>query len=82
MAQITLITSFRDIVELWGPKDAHRSRINMGADIGVSAMLVTKWWQRDWVPPEYWTAILATEKAKEAGLSADLLAEIASRRAA
>lgn len=73
------LTSFRSIIELWGPKDAHGARIAMGNDIGVSAAVVTKWWQRDSIPPEYWSSIVSTEKAVAAGATAELLVRLAAR---
>ncbi len=73
------LTSFRAIIELWGPKDAHGARLAMGSEIGASAGTVTKWWQRDWIPPEYWSSILATEKARGAGVTADLMTSLAAR---
>lgn len=76
---MTQITSFRDVIELWGPRDAHGARLALGAEIGVSAGTVTKWWQRNWIPPEYWSSVLATEKVREAGVSADLLTALAAR---
>jgi len=74
------ITSFRSVVELWGSKDAHGARLAMASEIGASAGMVTKWWQRNWIPPEWWSSILQTEKARSAELSADLLASFAARR--
>lgn len=75
------ITSFREVVELWGPKDAHGSRIAMASDIGgdATAGMVAKWWQRDWIPPEWWASILVTEKAIAAGVTADFLTRLAAR---
>lgn len=72
-------TSFRAIIELWGPKDAHGARLAMASEIGASAGMVTKWWQRDSVPAEWWSAILATEKAVAAGVNADVLTVLAAR---
>ena len=76
---MTDLTSFRSLIELWGPKDAHGARLALASEIGVSAGMVTKWWQRDWVPPEYWSSILETTKAQAAGASADLLTRFAAR---
>lgn len=76
------ITSFRDIIELWGPKDAHGARLAMASEIGASAGMVTKWWQRDGIPAEYWSAVLGTAKAAENGVSADLLTALAAREGA
>ena len=76
---MTQIASFRAVIELWGPKDAHGARLAMGSEIGASAALVTKWWQRDRIPPEWWSAILSTEKAATEGVTADLLTALAAR---
>jgi hypothetical protein len=76
---MTQITSFRSVVELWGPKDAFGARRDMAAEIGVSSSVVAKWWQRNWIPPEYWSAILSTDRARDAGLSAELLTGLAAR---
>lgn len=76
------ITSFRSVVELWGPKDASGSRIAMAAEVGGTAGMVAKWWQRDWIPPEWWSAVLATEKATAAGVTAELLTTLAAREPA
>lgn len=76
------ITSFRSVIELWGPKDAHGARLAMGTEIGASAGMVTKWWQRDAIPAEWWSSILATEKAAAAGVTAELLTALAAREPA
>ena len=73
------ITSFRSVIELWGPKDAHGARLAMASEIGASAGMVTKWWQRDSVPAEWWSAILATEMAAGKGVTAELLTALAAR---
>ena len=74
------ITSFRSVIELWGPKDAHGARLAMGSEIGASAAIVTKWWQRDWIPAEWWSAVLGTERAIGAGVTAKTLTELAARK--
>jgi hypothetical protein len=74
------ITSFRSVIELWGAKDAHGARLALASEIGASAGMVTKWWQRDWIPAEWWSQILLTEKAQAADVSAELLTALASRR--
>jgi hypothetical protein len=76
------ITSFRSVIELWGPKDAHGARLAMASEIGASAGMVTKWWQRDWIPSEWWASILLTEKVRTAGVTADLLTAFAAREEA
>jgi len=79
MAGMTQITSFRSVIELWGPKDAHGARLAMGSEVGASAGTVTKWWQRDWIPAEWWTAVVATDRARAAGVSVEVLAALAAR---
>lgn len=79
---MTQITSFRSIIELWGPKDAHGARRDMASEIGASSAIVTKWWQRNWIPPEWWSSVLSTERAQSAGVTADLLTALAAREVA
>lgn len=66
--------SFRAVIELWS------SRETMARRIGARGAAVSKWWQRDNIPSEWWTRVLDTEKAKAAGLSADLFARLAARQ--
>ena len=70
---MTEFASFRSIIELWP------SRETMAADIGAKAAAVSKWWQRDSVPAEWWSAVLATEIAAGAGLDAAALTALAAR---
>lgn len=67
------ITSFRALIELWPSREA------MAADIGAGASAVSKWWQRDSVPAEWWSAVLGTDCAKGKGLTAEVLTAIAAR---
>lgn len=69
------ITSFRSVIELWD------SQIAMAADVGARAAAISKWRERDNIPSEWWTRVLATEKARTAGLSADLFARLAAKQA-
>lgn len=73
------LTSFRAIIELWGT--SHGSRIAMAADLpGASATQVTKWWQRDNIPAEWWSGLLAAPTAIEAGVTAEILTALAARK--
>lgn len=56
----------------------------MAADIGngVSASVVRKWWQRNSIPSEWWSRVLATEKAKWECLSSDLFVRLAAKEEA
>ena len=69
------ITSFRALIELWETREA------MAADISAKASAVSKWWQRDSVPAEWWAPILATETAFKARLKPETLVVLAARTA-
>lgn len=70
--------SFQAIIELWGT--SHGSRIAMAADLpGSSPTQVSKWFQRDFIPADWWSAILATEKAVANGVTAEILTRLAAR---
>lgn len=75
------ITSYRSVIELWGPKDAHGARAAMGSEVGAPAGTVTKWWQRDCIPAEWWMSVVATDKARDAGVTLEKLAALAAREA-
>jgi len=70
---MTDLSSFQSIIDLWPSREA------MAADIGAKASAVSKWWQRDSVPAEWWSAVLATEIALGAGLDAAALTALAAR---
>lgn len=65
--------TFRTVIELF------TSRAECGKAIGATSGQVSKWWQRDWIPSEWWTSILAIEEVRSAGVTAEVLAELASR---
>jgi len=67
------ITSFRELIELWTSREA------MASDIGAKAYVVSKWWQRRSVPAEWWSPILATSVASEAGITAETFVALAAR---
>jgi hypothetical protein len=67
------LDSFRTLIELWASREA------MASDIGANPSAVSKWWQRNAVPAEWWSAILSTEVACCAGVSADALTILAAR---
>ena len=78
---MTDLTSFRAIIELWGTSMG--SRIALASELpGVSATQVSKWWQRDNIPSEWWAAVLETERATSAGVTANLLTRLAAREVA
>jgi hypothetical protein len=54
----------------------------MAADIGAGASAVSKWWQRDGIPAEWWAAILATGIAGEKLVTAEVLTALAAREIA
>jgi hypothetical protein len=70
--------SFRSIIELWPSPSAD----SMALEIGAGIPAVRKWYQRDRIPAEWWLAVLASEPAKYAGVTAETLAALAAREAA
>lgn len=68
--------SFRAVIELWSTRDA------LASAIGAKPSAVSKWWQRDFIPADWWNAVLCTDKARSAGVTADLLTRLAAREAA
>lgn len=70
------LATFRAVIELWPSREA------MAADVGATPWNVSKWWQRRSIPVEWWSDVLATDTARAAGVSADLLAGLAARETA
>lgn len=70
------LSSFRSVIELWPSREA------MASDIGAGASAVSKWWQRDGIPAEWWAAVLATDTASKKLLTAEALTSLAAREAA
>jgi hypothetical protein len=68
------VSSFRDVIGLWD------SQVKMGADIGARPPLISKWRERDNIPSEWWERILATETARAAGVTAELLTRLAAKQ--
>lgn len=68
------LETFRNVIELWNSRDA------LASDVGARDRAVSKWWQRDSIPSTWWPRVLATEKAKAAGLSAELFMRLASKQ--
>ena len=67
------INSFSTLIELWETREA------MASDIGANASAVSKWWQRDSIPAEWWAPILATEIAAKSKVKAETLIGLAAR---
>lgn len=70
---MTDFCTFRSVLDLWPSKEA------AAAAIGASSWTVSKWWQRDNIPAEWWVSLLATEVAMKNGITADLLTSLAAR---
>lgn len=68
-----LPSSFRAVIELWPSREA------MAADIGARSSAVSKWWQRDGIPAEWWATVLSTDKAREKDITAEVLTGLAAR---
>ena len=73
---MTEISSFRAVIELWPSKEA------AAADLGANSWTVSKWWQRKSIPAEWWAAVLATDKVRTAGVTAEALTSFAAREVA
>lgn len=67
------INSFRSIIKLWP------SLPDLASDLGTTTPMVTKWGQRDNIPAEWWSAVLGTERAIAAGVTAEVLTALAAR---
>jgi hypothetical protein len=67
------MNSFRSIIELWTSREA------MAADIGATSAQVSKWWQRDSLPSDWWANILDTSVARSAGVTGEILIALAAR---
>ncbi|PPQ42124.1 hypothetical protein CKO39_18210 [Rhodopseudomonas palustris] len=66
-------TTFRAIIDLWSSRPAAAEAI------GATPSQLSKWWQRDRIPSEWWTELLAAPPVIAAGLTAADLAEMAAR---
>lgn len=60
-------------MNLWATLDA------MSVEICAPVTAVRKWWQRDRIPAEWWVSVLSSPTAKAAGVSSDMLTELAAR---
>lgn len=79
---MTELTSFRKIIERWPTREALAADLSAVVAEQVSSSQISKWWQRDNIPSEWWAALLATPKAAEHGITADLLTVLAAREVA
>lgn len=70
---MTDLATFRSIIELWPSREA------MAADIGAGASTVSKWWQRDSIPADWWTSVLRADRVAAAGITAETLTRLAAR---
>ena len=66
------IRSFRDVIELWETREA------LAADIGANSSAVSKWWQRDSIPAEWWSPVLSSNVAAKSKIKAEVLVELAA----
>jgi hypothetical protein len=67
-------SSFTEVVDLWPTRD------KFAADIGAGIFMARQWPVRDWIPAEWWSTLLKTKTAREAGLTADELLRLAAER--
>lgn len=73
---MTDLATFKEVIELWPSREA------MASDIGAASWAVSKWWQRDSLPAEWWSRVLGTDRAAKAGLTAEHLTFLAAREPA
>lgn len=66
-------SSFKEVIELWPSKQLCAS------ETGASLLQVRKWHFRNSIPADWWQALLATDTAREGGLTAEALANLAAR---
>lgn len=78
-AGMTQFTSFCAIIELWPSREALAADVNAGPN---GANRVSKWFQRDFIPADWWVAVLGTQRAIEAGVTAEILTALAAREPA
>lgn len=73
---LRLMNSFRDVIDLWGPRG------EMAADLGNSPVTISSWWQRDSIRAEWFCSVVAAaQKRGFDGVTVDLLAQLAEKRA-
>lgn len=51
----------------------------MADEIGAGAAAVRKWSQRGRIPAEWWSAVLAAPRVKQARITAELMTMLAAR---
>lgn len=69
----SMVSNFREVVELWDTPDV------LASEIGVGVSAARKWPQRNNIPAEWWSAVLGTAVAQEAGLTAEMFTGFAAR---
>lgn len=65
--------TFQDVIDLWP------SRAALALDVDATPAQVSKWWQRDSVPGEWWAPIVLAARRRGHKISANQLAQIAAR---
>ncbi len=68
------IASFRSVIELWETREA------LAGALGAGSRTVSKWWQRDRIPEDWWSPIAESVRGRSAGVTVALLASLAARR--
>jgi hypothetical protein len=73
-----MLSTFKEVIELWGK----RATFTLALDLGLPQTNVSKWWQRDWIPPEHWDDLISASKRRRLGVKLNDLSRIASKRRA
>lgn len=74
-------STFADVIDLWGRPGLLAEAIEAVTGHVVEANTISKWRQRDFIPPEWWVAIVQAAGALGKDLTATDLARIAARPA-
>ena len=65
------MNTFKEVIKQWPNYDA------LASDLGVSYATVTKWYERQNIPAEYWIALIGAARARRyRGITAQKLAEL------
>lgn len=73
-----MVQTFREVIALWPSPE------EMADEIGVPyretyAWTIHKWRSRDFIPATWWSSIMAAPRAKDAGVTLDLMAALAAK---
>jgi hypothetical protein len=65
--------TFRGIIELWGSPD------RLSDELGAPLYAARKWYTKDRIPSSWWFHVIRHKRARDAGVTADLLIKLDAR---